>query len=97
MSLAMDWIEELLASIEDMTTAPNGPTILYVTHHIEEIVPAITHAMLINSGNVMDKGEKRDVLTESLLEKTFRVPVKLEWENERPWIRIKSLLFSEKK
>jgi iron complex transport system ATP-binding protein len=79
-----------------MIAAPNGPTILYVTHHIEEIVPSITHAMLINSGNVMDKGEKRDVLTESLLEKTFRVPVKVEWENERPWIRIKSLLLTEK-
>ncbi|MGE7903369.1 hypothetical protein ACQKNS_03070 [Peribacillus sp. NPDC094092] len=57
---------------------------------IEEIVPSITHAMLINAGNVMDKGEKRDVLTESLLDETFRVPVKVEWENERPWIRIKS-------
>ncbi|MGE7903382.1 ABC transporter ATP-binding protein [Peribacillus sp. NPDC094092] len=89
--------EELLTSIEDMTSAPNGPTILYVTHHIEEIVPSITHAMLINAGNVMDKGEKRDVLTESLLEKTFRVPVKVEWENERPWIRIKSLLLTDKK
>ncbi|WP_081395646.1 ATP-binding cassette domain-containing protein [Peribacillus simplex] len=89
--------EELLASIEEMIAAPNGPTILYVTHHIEEIVPSITHAMLINSGNVMGKGEKRDVLTESLLEKTFRVPVKVEWENERPWIRIKSLLLTEKK
>lgn len=44
----------------------------------------------------MDKGEKRDVLTGSLLEKTFRVPVKVEWGNERPWIRVKSLLLTEK-
>ncbi|MEK4069034.1 hypothetical protein [Peribacillus sp. FSL R5-0717] len=57
--------EELLTSIEDMTAAPNGTTILYVTHHIEEIVPSITHATLINSGSVMGKGEKRDVLMHS--------------------------------
>ncbi|MCO0600935.1 ABC transporter ATP-binding protein [Peribacillus butanolivorans] len=84
--------EELLTTIEDLTAAPNGPTILYVTHHIEEIVPSITHALLINSGNVIAKGDKKNTLTESLLEKTFRVPITLEWDNDRPWIRIKSML-----
>ncbi|MBK5446337.1 MULTISPECIES: ABC transporter ATP-binding protein [unclassified Peribacillus] len=88
--------EELLTTIEDMTAAPNGPTILYVTHHIEEIVPSITHALLINSGNVIAKGDKKNTLTESLLEKTFRVPITLEWENDRPWIRIKSMLATVK-
>ncbi|MEJ9233058.1 ABC transporter ATP-binding protein [Peribacillus butanolivorans] len=88
--------EELLTTIEDLTAAPNGPTILYVTHHIEEIVPSITHALLINSGNVIAKGDKKNTLTESLLEKTFRVPLTLEWDNDRPWIRIKSMLATVK-
>ncbi|KON68756.1 ABC transporter ATP-binding protein [Peribacillus butanolivorans] len=88
--------EELLTTIEDLTAAPNGPTILYVTHHIEEIVPSITHALLINSGNVIAKGDKKNTLTESLLEKTFRVPITLEWDNDRPWIRIKSMLATVK-
>ncbi|MFB6804153.1 ABC transporter ATP-binding protein [Peribacillus butanolivorans] len=88
--------EELLTTIEDLTAAPNGPTILYVTHHIEEIVPSITHALLINSGNVIAKGDKKNTLTESLLEKTFRVPITLEWANDRPWIRIKSMLATVK-
>ncbi|MDQ0216941.1 ABC transporter ATP-binding protein [Peribacillus cavernae] len=81
--------EELLSTIEEMIAAPDGPTLLYVTHHIEEIVPSISHALLINSGNVIAKGDKKTTLTESLLEKTFNVPMSLEWENERPWIRIK--------
>ncbi|MGG0285830.1 ABC transporter ATP-binding protein [Peribacillus butanolivorans] len=88
--------EELLTTIEDLTAAPKGPTILYVTHHIEEIVPSITHALLINSGNVIAKGDKKNTLTESLLEKTFRVPITLEWDNDRPWIRIKSMLATVK-
>ncbi|MET3318938.1 UNVERIFIED_ORG: iron complex transport system ATP-binding protein [Peribacillus simplex] len=88
--------EELLTTIEDLTATPNGPTILYVTHHIEEIVPSITHALLINSGNVIAKGDKKNTLTESLLEKTFRVPITLEWDNDRPWIRIKSMLATVK-
>ncbi|WP_285769290.1 ABC transporter ATP-binding protein [Peribacillus sp. SI8-4] len=84
--------EELLAAIENMADSPVAPTIIYVTHHIEEIVPSLTHALLINSGNVVAKGEKKEVLTEDILEKTFQVPVTVKWENERPWIRIKSFL-----
>ncbi|MFJ7755335.1 ABC transporter ATP-binding protein [Peribacillus muralis] len=84
--------EELLTAVEKMAQSPVAPTIIYVTHHIEEIVPSLTHALLINSGTVVAKGEKREVLTEDILEKTFQVPVTVKWENERPWIRIKSLL-----
>lgn len=81
--------EELLDSIEQMAKEEDGPTLLYVTHHIEEIVPSITHAMLIASGETAAQGRKKEVLTESTLEKTFHLPISLEWENERPWIRVK--------
>lgn len=87
--------EELLSTIEEMIAVPGGPTLLYVTHHIEEIVPSISHALLIRSGEVVAEGDKSSTLTETLLEQTFRVPISLEWENRRPWIRIKT--FAEKK
>ncbi|MBM4762806.1 ABC transporter ATP-binding protein [Bacillus sp. B15-48] len=87
--------EELLTSINEMIGKRGGPTLLYVTHHIEEIVPAITHALLIRSGEIIAKGDKSSTLTETLLEKTFRVPVSLDWEGGRPWIRIKS--YAEKR
>lgn len=87
--------EELLSTIEDLTAAPEGPTVLYVTHHIEEIVPSISHALLIRRGEVVAQGEKKATLTEPLLEETFQVPLSLEWENERPWIRIRT--FSKNK
>lgn len=82
--------EELLTTIEDLTASPGGPTVLYVTHHIEEIVPSISHALLIRKGEVIAQGDKKATLTEPLLEETFQVPLSLEWENERPWIRIKT-------
>jgi iron complex transport system ATP-binding protein len=82
--------EELLSTIENMSTTPDGPTILYVTHYIEEIVPSISHALLINSGEVIASGPKHATLTAESIERTFQVPVSLEWENERPWIRVKS-------
>ena len=83
--------EELLSTIERLTQSTEGPTLLYVTHHIEELIPSITHALLLNKGNVIADGQKKAVLTEELLEKTFRLPISLKWEDERPWIRIKSM------
>ncbi|MCM3670373.1 ABC transporter ATP-binding protein [Mesobacillus maritimus] len=87
--------EELLSTIEEMVSLPGGPTLLYVTHHIEEIVPSISHALLIKEGEVVASGHKSSTLTETQLEQTFRVPVSLTWDNERPWIRIKS--YAEKR
>jgi iron complex transport system ATP-binding protein len=84
--------EELLSIIEGMNTTPGGPTLVYVTHHIEEIVPSISHAILINDGTVIAKGEKRRTLTETLLEKVFCLPILLQWENDRPWLRVKSVV-----
>ncbi|RFU65237.1 ABC transporter ATP-binding protein [Peribacillus glennii] len=82
--------EQLLSTIEQMSAMPDGPTLLYVTHHVEEIIPSITHALLMNAGNVIAKGDKKAILTEPLLEKTFNVPLSMEWENGRPWIRVNS-------
>ncbi|MBM7648611.1 iron complex transport system ATP-binding protein [Bacillus ectoiniformans] len=82
--------EELLSTIEDMISQPGGPTLLYVTHHIEELVPSVTHALLISKGNIVAAGEKNAVLNEEVLEQTFQLPVSLTWEDDRPWIRIKS-------
>ncbi|SFE81603.1 ABC transporter ATP-binding protein [Alteribacillus iranensis] len=85
--------EQLLASIEKMNQKPSGPTLLYVTHHIEEVLPSITHAMLLDSGSVIASGEKKDILTEEKIENTFHLPVSIKWDEERPWIRVKSNIF----
>ncbi|NEU30390.1 ABC transporter ATP-binding protein [bacterium LRH843] len=82
--------EELLKAIETLCQTPSGPTLLYVTHHVEELVPSISHALLLKSGNVVAAGEKKAILHEDMLEQTFSVPVALQWEEDRPWIRIKS-------
>ncbi len=82
--------EELLSTVENMISTPDGPTLLYVTHHVEEIVPSVSHTFLLNTGTVVGAGPKQTILTEPLLEQTFRVPIALQWEEDRPWIRIKS-------
>lgn len=72
-----------------MTTLEDGPTLLYVTHQLEEVIPAISHVLLMNSGSVLAAGEKQTILSEPLLEKAFQVPLTINWQDERPWLQIK--------
>ena len=59
--------EKLLRQIEQITNLPKAPTILYVTHHAEEITRSFTHVLLLKKGNIIAKGPKEQVLTEDIL------------------------------
>lgn len=61
---------------------------LYVTHHIEEIVPLFTHVALMADGRITAQGAKRDVLTPDLLREAYDLPLVVDWTNDRPWIRV---------
>ncbi len=55
----------------------NSPTLLFVTHHVEEIVPAITHALLLREGRVTATGPAQKILTSKKLSETFASPLRL--------------------
>jgi iron complex transport system ATP-binding protein len=80
--------EQLLAMIEQIAAQPNGPTLLYVTHHIEEILPCFTHTLLLKEGEVYAAGETEDVLTAPELTRFFAVPVDIRKSQGRSWISI---------
>ncbi len=62
--------------------------VIYVTHHIEELVPEISHVLLLHNGKIIHSGTKESSLTDAFLTETFEVPVKVSWENERPSLTI---------
>jgi iron complex transport system ATP-binding protein len=80
--------EQLLHSIQEMGSHEDAPTLLMVTHHIEEIQPVFTHVLLMANGEIMDSGRKEEVLTGENLGKMFGLEVSVEWVDERPWLRI---------
>ena len=59
--------EKLLTQIEQITSLPNAPTIIYVTHHAEEITRSFTHVLLLKKGQIIAEGPKEQVLTEDIL------------------------------
>jgi iron complex transport system ATP-binding protein len=62
--------------------------LVYVTHHIEEIMPLFTHVLLLDDGKVLAAGEKSRVLTAERIRDAYQVPVELDWHLDRPWIKV---------
>ncbi len=78
--------EHLLAAIDEgCRRRPRVPLIL-VTHHPQEIVPSVTHVLLLREGRVVAQGAKDETLTEENLESTFGLPLRIIREQERVWV-----------
>ena len=61
---------------------------IYVSHQIEEIIPAITHVAILKDGKMIGQGLKKDILTAEYLSELFELNVRIEWEKERPYLLI---------
>lgn len=53
------------------------PSITLITHHVEEILPFYTHALLLSQGRVVNAGTVNTVLTSAGLTKAFHEPLKV--------------------
>jgi len=80
--------EHLLSLIENVGRQAYAPTLLYVTHRIEEISPVFTHGLLLRRGLVHSKGRTMEVLTGKNLSDFFGVSVDVKWRKGRAWIEI---------
>jgi len=54
-----------------------SPALVLVTHHVEEITPAFSHALLLRGGRVHAAGPRERVLTSENLSATFGAPLRL--------------------
>ena len=61
--------------------AAAGKTLILVTHHVEEIIPAIRRTVLLSGGKVFRDGPTEDVLTSGNLSALFGEPVTVRHEN----------------
>lgn len=82
--------ESLLDTIEKIAEDKSAPTLLYVTHHVEEILPVFTHTMLLKNGQVFAAGKTTDMLVNENLMGFFGLNVEVLWNYGRPLL-IKSL------
>ncbi len=69
--------EHFLQFIQRLGRRKNAPTLVLVTHHVEEIMPAFTHVLLLKSGCLMAAGKKSGVLNSANLSQAFNAQIKL--------------------
>lgn len=84
--------EQLLQTISQLGQLPDGPTLLYVTHHIEEILPIFQCVLLMVDGTVFAQGEKARVLTSENLTAAYKIPIDIHWQGGRAWPQVTELL-----
>lgn len=69
--------EEFLIALSDICREIPSLGIIMVSHHIEEITPLFTHALLIREGRITSQGEASEVLTSPFLTSALGVPVEV--------------------
>jgi len=69
--------EQFLRFVDRLAAQVTAPALVFVTHHVEEIVPAFTHALLLKAGKAVAAGPGARVLTSANLSDTFAAPLRL--------------------
>jgi iron complex transport system ATP-binding protein len=75
--------EHFLAFIERLLGRPGAPTLVLVTHHVEEIVAGFSHVLVLRSGRVLAAGSRESVMTSAVLSRAFDAPLRLDTEGGR--------------
>ena len=75
---------ELLASLlARLNAAPDLAATVVVTHHVEEIAPGTTHALVLRGGQVIASGPLAETVTGAILSEAFGLTLRVERVGER--------------
>jgi iron complex transport system ATP-binding protein len=69
--------EHFLAFVERLLGRPDAPTLVLVTHHVEEIVAGFSHVLVMRAGKVLAAGSRESVMTSATLSHAFDASIRL--------------------
>ena len=75
--------EHFLSWMSEISTWPESPSLVMVTHHVEEILPCISHVLLLREGRILMQGDKPSMLSSAPLSILYGAPVKLSQKSGR--------------
>ncbi|AWI28633.1 ABC transporter ATP-binding protein [Streptomyces tirandamycinicus] len=75
--------EDLVRRLGRLARDPYAPSMIMVTHHVEEIAPGFTHVLMIRQGKVLTAGPMETELTSRNLSLCFGLPLVVERNGER--------------
>jgi iron complex transport system ATP-binding protein len=78
--------ERFLAWLNEALRHPETPTVVLVTHHIEEIVPGFANTLVLSQGRVHSSGPTDQVVTRETIESVYGTRLsRLETVGGRRW------------
>jgi len=75
--------EDLIIRLAALAQDEEAPVMILVTHHLEEVPPGFTHAMLMRDGGVVASGPIETVFTEEHLSAAFDVALDVRQQDGR--------------
>ncbi len=75
--------EHFLGFLDRLARGTGAPTLVLVTHHLDEITPAFSHALVLKEGRVVAAGPRRSVLTAAVLGAAFGARARLTRRGDR--------------
>jgi iron complex transport system ATP-binding protein len=75
--------EHFLQFLQRLGRRKSSPTLLLVTHHVEEIMPVFSQVLLLKAGRVLAAGKKLATLTARTLSQAFNARIRLETSGGR--------------
>jgi iron complex transport system ATP-binding protein len=69
--------EHFVQFLERLALRRAAPTLVLVTHHVEEIMPAFSHVLILKGGRALASGVKASVLTSATLSRAFEAGVRV--------------------
>lgn len=69
--------EQLLRSLDLLAGSPEAPTMILVTHHLEEIMPVWSHVFVLKAGRCLARGRKEDLLASEILTEAFGLAIQV--------------------
>ena len=80
--------EHVLATIESILDMDDPPTVLMITHHVEELSPRTSQVLLMRQGQITAAGSPDQVITPESLTQTFDCKVFVKRQDGRFWLQV---------
>ncbi|WP_309396325.1 ABC transporter ATP-binding protein [Cerasicoccus maritimus] len=80
--------EHFLQAVGNLMQQPSAPTIVLVTHHVEEIIPGFSHTLVIKAGEALAQGPTENVLSSEILSDAFGAAITLSRPDNRWQLKI---------
>jgi iron complex transport system ATP-binding protein len=81
--------EELVADLAAWARDPSRPAMVLVTHHLEEIPPAFTHALVLKDGRTLANGPLAEVVNSETLSEAYGLELIVDERDQRYTARLR--------